>query len=152
MANDRKAEARDRNLPWSMVREAFLTILAEEQAKIEHPRQIRRDAWMMHTATTPSCWPFWWTGFRNRFGRRLAQGCDYTIIPGYDTIGQQIGSWYPEWQNNTEGLWEFLLSDYERTPGRDTIYKQAMDRVEFETTSAWPTGDTFSTFPDRGDF
>ena len=104
-----------------------------EWAKRERPNAVREAAWTMYTASTPGCWPFWRNGFR-RFARRIAKGADYTIVPGYDEIAQQIGWDFPEYAgpDGTERLWGFLLSPYDRYPRREELYRQAMDRVESE--------------------
>ena len=71
------------------LRDAYREIKAAEVARRERPNEVRATAWCMYTASTPGSWPFWRHGFLSRFGHRLARGADYTIIPGYDEIGQQ---------------------------------------------------------------
>jgi len=128
-----RAEAVERNIPWEMVREAAAEIKQGEREKRERPNEIRATAWMMHTASRPGSWPFWRHGFASRFRVRLARGADYTIIPGYDVIAQQIatqfGGEYAR-DDGTERLWDFLLSPYDRLPDRETIYRKALDLAE----------------------
>lgn len=127
-----RREAKRRDLPFSAVRDAYRQIKQTEREKRERPNEIRALAWMMAVASTPGSWPFWRHGFCSRFGRRLARGADYTIIPGYDEIGQQIGTLFPEYADDdgTERLFEFLLSPYDKLPGPEETYHKALDLAE----------------------
>lgn len=129
---DLKREAKERGLRWADVRAVHAQIKQEVWAARERPNAIRATAWQMHTASRPGCWDFWRHGFWGRFGRRINQGADYTIIPGYDEIAQGIASEFPEFDvpDGTDRLWDFLLSTYEPYPPAATLYRQAMDRLE----------------------
>lgn len=142
-----RREARDRNLFWPAVVEAYRQIKEAEQAKREQPRAVRRLAWCM--ARPPGWHPFWSFGFQSQWGRQAAE-LDYTVVPGYDEIAQQIGWEFPEYNgdNGAERLFDFLFSPYDRMPGRADMYRQAMDRVEFEIMTSRPD-DTILTFPDE---
>ncbi len=115
-----------------LIREAYRQIKAGERDKRRRPNEVRATAWWMFTASTPGSWPFWRHGFVARFGRRLARGADFTIIPGYDEIGQEIATQFPEYagDDGTERLWAFLLSPYDRLPGRDEMMRKARSLAE----------------------
>lgn len=142
-----RRETRDRNLPWLSVQDAYRQIRHEEWEKRQRPREIRRAAWCM--ATSPGCWPFWGIGFQKRWGKRAAE-LDYTVVPRYDEIVQEIGWYFPEYahDNGAEELFEFLFRPYDRMPSAEEMYRQAMDRVDFELFTSAPVDDTISAFPD----
>ncbi len=125
-----RAEAKAAGVPWSEVFILVAELKEREIAQRERPNAIRRDAWEMATFNSPGCWPFWRHGFASRFGRRVERS-DFTAIPGYDEISQQIASEYPEYSDDdgTERLFEFLLSDYDKLPAAEDIYRRAIDRV-----------------------
>jgi hypothetical protein len=114
------------------IRQAYHQVKAAERARRERPNEVRATAWWLFTASTPGSWPFWRHGFASRFGRRLARGADFTIIPGYDEIGQEIATQFPEYADDdgTERLWSFLLSPYDRLPNRDEMMRKARDLAE----------------------
>lgn len=126
-----RQDARRRGLRWADVHATYMELKAAEQEKRERPNEIRQAAWSM--LTTKGCWPFWRHGFAKRFGRQLAKGADYTIVPGYDEIAQQIGWEFPEYagdQTQTEALWDFLFSPYDKMPDRMTLYEAALEETE----------------------
>lgn len=127
-----RQEARERGLRWDAVREAAAEIRAAERAKRERANEVRETAWTMATAHTPGSWPFWRHGFYSRWGRRIARGSDYTIIPRYDEIAQEVAWYFGEYSGDdgTERLFDFLLSPYEKLPTREEIYRKAMNIVE----------------------
>lgn len=138
-----RREAQERGLGWSDVQDAYREVKAREWEKRQRPNEIREHAWMMHTASVPGCWPFWRHGFLARFGRQLARGKDHTCVPGYDEIGQQIGTAFGEYagDDGTERLWEFLFSPYDKLPSREELYRKAMDLIEAtgpEPVAAYP--------------
>ena len=53
------------------------------------------------------------------YGERVQRG-DFTAVPGYDGIAQQIAGQFPEYADDggTERLWAFLMSPYEPLPPR----------------------------------
>jgi len=128
---DIQAEVKSRGLDWAEVQAVYRDLKEAEWVKREQPNAVREAAWMMYTASTPGSWPFCRNGFR-RFARRIANGADHTIVPGYDEIAQQIGSEFPEYatDDGTQRLWDFLLSPHDRYPTREELYREAMDRVE----------------------
>jgi len=132
-----KRAAKQRGVPWAAVRGAYQELKASESERREHPNQVRAAAWCVATARTPGCWPFWRHGFLSRWGHKLAQGHDYTSIPGYDTISQEIGWMFPEYtgDDGTERLWDFLLSAYDRMPSSEQLYRRALDRAHRELTA-----------------
>lgn len=127
-----RREAQQRAIRFSDVQGTYCDLKDLERAKRERPNEIRAHAWMMFTANSPGCWPFWRHGFASTWNHRLARGSDFTIIPGYDEIGQQIASAFPEYDTDdgTERLWAFLLSPYDRFPSRDELYRRALDLCE----------------------
>jgi len=129
-----RREAQERGLRFADVQAAYWEVKENERGKRRRPNEVREMAWMMHTASQPGCWPFWRHGFCARFGRQLARGQDHTCVPGYDEIGQQIATAFPEYQTDdgTERLWDFLFSQYDRMPSREEMMRRAMDRVEWE--------------------
>jgi len=133
-------EALDRGLDWAAVEAAYRDEKAIAFETRQRPSEIRATAWHIHTASRPKCWPFWRHGFAARFASRLARGADHTIVPGYDEISQQIGTAFPEYagDDGTERLFDFLFSPYDKMPGREELYRRAMDRVEYESQHAEP--------------
>ncbi len=139
-----KTEARDRNLTWSVVQAAYGEIKLAETAKREQPRAVRQMAWCM--ATSEGCHSFWGLGFQNRWGKRAAE-LDYTIVPHYDEIAQEISWEFPEYANDdgAERLFNFLFSPYDRMPFAESMYRQAMDMVEFELVASEPVDYSFES-------
>ncbi len=133
-------ETKGLGLRWSMVQAVYCELKRAEREKREEPNAIRSTAWTMYTANSPGCWPFWRHGFLSRFGRRIARGADYTAIPGYDEIGQEIASCFPEYatDDGTERLWEFLLSPYDRLPDREQLYRRALCEAERQAREPEP--------------
>ncbi len=127
-----RREARQSGLDWQAVQAAYEQIKQTERQRRERPNEIRATAWTMATASTPGCWPFWRHGFASRWGTRIARGADFTVVPGYDEIGQQIGTAFAEYADDdgTERLFEFLLSPYDRLPTREEMYRQAVDLAQ----------------------
>lgn len=124
-----RREAQDRGLRWADVADAYREIKALEWEKRQRPNEVRQHAWMMATASVPGCWSFWRHGFSARWGRKLAKGQDYTCVPGYDEIGQQIGTAFAEYggDDGTEQLFEFLFSPYDKLPERTELYRKALE-------------------------
>lgn len=108
----------------------------EQRDREEGPRKI---AWGMFVGSNSGSAPFWRHGFRRRFGHRLANGADHTIIPGYDVIAQAVAAEYPEWKDRCDELWEFLLSPYERRLTRMDFHEQAIVLVADSGTDDPPT-------------
>ena len=100
-----------------------------EVAKRERPNEVRQVAWTLATASTPGSWPFWRHGFVSRWGRQVDRH-DYTAIPAYDEIAQEIATEFPEYADGAQELFDFLLSPYDRLPVADQLYRRAMDHVE----------------------
>lgn len=129
-------EAKSRGLIWSAVHAMYQELKSNEQEARRHPNDVRSTAWMFVTANTPGSWDFWRHGFSSRWGRRVAQR-DYTLVPGYDELGQEIATVFPEYSgdNGTARLFDFLFSPYEKMPNRESLYRDAMDEVERQTTA-----------------
>lgn len=127
-----RREGQDRGFRWSDVQDAYRHVKAAEWEKRERPNEVRQTAWMLANAHSRGCWPFWRHGFSARWGHKIARGEDYTCVPGYDEIGQEIGWLFPEYgtDDGTERLWDFLFSPYDKLPSRDDLYDQAMDFLE----------------------
>jgi hypothetical protein len=126
--------ARSRGLSWAAVQAAYWELKEAERAKRQRSNEVRQSAWMLATASTPGCWPFWRHGFWARWGHKLAAGSDFTVVPGYDEIGQEMGGLFPEYSGDdgTERLFGFLFSPYDRMPSREELYQKALDRAEYE--------------------
>ena len=86
----------------------------------------------MATASTPGCWPFWRHGFLARWGDKLAKGADYTCVPGYDDLAQEVAAVHPEYSGDdgTERLFDILFSPYNRMPSAEELYRQALELAE----------------------
>jgi len=127
-----RREAQERGLRFGDVQAAYWEVKENEQQKRRRCNEVREAAWIMHTASRPGCWPFWRHGFGARFARQLARGRDYTCVPGYDEIGQQIAGEFGEYagDDGTERLWAFLFSQYDRMPSREEMMRRAMELVE----------------------
>jgi hypothetical protein len=127
---DIQREAKERGLDWATVRGVYCELREQEREKRERPNDIRQAAWSM--ATTLGSHPFWRFGFASRWGKKVDLH-DFTIIPGYDEIGQQIASQFPEYDHDsgTENLFEFLLSPYDKLPTCEELYRKAMTLAEY---------------------
>lgn len=126
-----RREAKRRNLRWADVEAAYHEVKAAEWEKRQRPNEVRETAWVCCTAHSPGCWPFWRHGFVSKFGRIMARGADLTSIPGYDTLAQEVSSYFPEYAD-PECLWDFLLSPYDRMPSKEELYRKALDLAERE--------------------
>lgn len=137
-----RQEARRRGLDWEAVREAYCELREMETVKRERPNEVRQVAWTLATASTPGSWPFWRHGFVSRWGRRVDQH-DYTVIPAYDEIAQEIATEFPEYAgpDGAQELFDFLLSPYDRLPTADQLYRRAMDHVEWSRRPQLSKGD-----------
>ena len=127
-----RQQARRLGLSWSAVQAAYCQLKQSEREKRERPNAVRQAAWTMVTANTPGSWPFWRHGFCARWGRKIAQDHDYTIVPGYDEISQEVGWYFPEYADDTgtERLWDFLFSPHDKLPTREELYRKAIDLAE----------------------
>lgn len=128
--NELRAEAKQLGVPWSWVlelKEELIQLASESRA----PRvEARQEAWFCYVGRKSGSAPFWRHGFQSRFGRRLAQGSDYTIIPCYDEIAdavRQMAEEYSAW--DSAEIWDFLLSDYEPWPPREHFYWEALHQI-----------------------
>lgn len=137
-----RAEAKAAGIPWSWVCQQKAELVENELEKRDEPNAIRRSAWEMHVGPDSGSAPFWRHGFIARFGARIAKGADFTCIPGYDTIAQQIASEFPRFDEGhagdcggTETLWEFLLSDYIPMPPVEEFYWEAIELLRDRVTS-----------------
>lgn len=142
-----RAEATDRGLYWPAVLEAYDQIRTEWKTRHEHPDEVRRAAWAI--ASSSGCYPFWRFGFQKRWGKRVEE-LDHTIVPRYDEIAQEVAWYFPEYSGDdgAERLFDFLFSIREPMPSAETMYRQAMDRVEFDLMAGTPASDTVCAFPD----
>lgn len=133
-----RREVNARGLDWAAVQAAYSELKQTERDQRERPNEVRQAAWCMAVGSTPASWPFWRHGFEARWGRKLARGSDYSCVPGYDEIAQQIAGEFPEYDTDdgTERLFDFLFSPYDRMPDRETIYRKAMDLVEWESSQS----------------
>ena len=134
-----RAEANAAGVPWAEVKAAYCQLKDQEIAKRQRPNAVCQDAWIIATFNSPGCWPFWRHGFASRYGQRVERS-DLTAVPGYDEIGQQIATEYPEYSDSagTERLFEFLMSDYNRLPTSGQLYRQALDQVASRKTGPPP--------------
>jgi len=131
-----RREAKQRKIPWVAVQAAADQVKAAERDKREHANEVRQTAWYYATALSPGCWPFWRHGFRSRWGRRVDDH-DYTCIPGYDLLGQEVASAFPEYSTDdgTERLFDFLFSPYDKLPSAETVWRKALDLASYHHES-----------------
>ena len=134
--------ARLLKVPWGDVRVAYNDVKEHERLKRARANQVRETAWCYATTNTPRAWPFWRHGFSGRYARRV-DAHDYTIIPGYDELHQQIAHEFPEWdgENGIERLWDFLLSPYDKMPPVIELYERALDLVADVSDEFLPAND-----------
>jgi hypothetical protein len=127
-----RTEAKRRGIPWKTVWDIYCELKAAEWQKREYPNEIRQAAWFLVTARRPGCWPFWRHGFSARWGKKIAKGHDFTIVPGYDTLGQELATLHPEYNtpDGTERLFEFLFSPYDKMPAAEMLLRQAFEKAE----------------------
>ena len=125
-----KREARKAGLAWDDVQAMFAMLWEGEKLKRERANQVRAAAWFYHRAQHPRCWPFWRHGFVSRYGRRVEKA-DYTVIPGYDTLWQEVSWSFAEYAHDggCQELWDFLLSPYDKLPEREEVYRRAIERL-----------------------
>lgn len=124
-------EARRRGLAWDDVRGVFEQLWEGEKLKRERANEVRQTAWFYHRAAFPLCWPFWRHGFVSRWGARVERA-DYTVIPGYDELWQEVSWRFPEYAHDggCQELWDFLLAPYDKLPEREEVYRRAIELVE----------------------
>lgn len=123
-------EAKRRGYRWADVQAAYEAIKVEEQERREYLNEVRRDAWgIVVGCRTPSA-QFWRHGFQRRYGDKVAEN-DYTLVPKYDLIAQEIGWNYPEYQGDdgADRLFDFLFTPYNRMPTSVEMYERALERV-----------------------
>lgn len=132
-----RAEAKRLGIPWAWVLAAKDQLIRDEREHRGYRNGIRMYAWHSCVGADSGSAPFWRHGFQARFAARFARGADFTIIPGYDLIAQEVASQFPEFEGEHAGdvsgcntLWEFLLSSYEPWPPRETFYWKAIDQLQ----------------------
>lgn len=108
----------------------YREIKAEEQEKRARDCEVRETAWYHWTFHRPYAWEFWRIGFQNTVGRKLAKtDSDISAIPGHDTLAQEMGTMFPEYADDAERLWDFLLSPYVPMPRKDELMRRAEERL-----------------------
>ncbi len=97
-----------------------------EREKRAHANDVRQTAWCHYNGQRPGVWPFWRHGFAAVFGKRVERS-DFTAIPGYDSLAQEMAAIFPEYSDESgcERLWDFLLSPYEKIPPRADVVHEA---------------------------
>lgn len=126
-----RREAICRGLEWADVQDCFELLQEALEGRFAHADEIRRAAWGFATAGQPRLRHQWRNGFAGKYGRQVAAR-DYTVIPRYDEIAQQIAWWFPEFADDTgcERLWDSLLAPPEPRPDWRALYRAAMEVVE----------------------
>jgi len=134
-----KNEARRLSIRWADVRDLAAQLWDDEKQKREHANAVRQSAWILATVHTPGAWAFWRHGFEKRWGRRVAEG-DYTAVPKYDTITQEIACEFPEYagDDGAARLFDFLFSPYDRLPAKGEIYAAALELIAAQPAEVVP--------------
>ena len=117
---------------WDTVLALYEEIKIEEREAREPANEVRRTAWHAVVGHNSGSAPFWRHGFAKRFGRRVDLH-DYTAVPGYDEIAQEIATIFPEYAHDsgTEELFAFLFSPYNRLPSREEMFRKAFVRAAY---------------------
>jgi hypothetical protein len=128
---DLRDEAKRLHIPWSAVRSLAQHFKSEEWESRQYLNDVRSTAWCIATAGTPGSWPFWRHGFNSRWGARVERS-DFTAVPGYDTIAQEVSWSFPEYSDSdgTERLWAFLFAPYNRMPPFEVFWARALETLK----------------------
>lgn len=112
------------------VEAVYAELVADAQEQAERPNTIRRNAWHSLVGHDNGMSPFWRHGFAKNYGRRVERS-DYTAVPGYDEIHDQIAREFPEFagDDGEYRLFTFLFSPYAKLPERVELYAQAIGLV-----------------------
>jgi len=123
-----KREAARRGVEWQTVQDVFAELRRLDFNQKDYPNEIRRFAWYCVTANEPRCQQFWRLGFASRYGKRVEKS-DYTAIPGYDLILQEVASKFPEFSHadGESRLFDFLFSDYVPYRPLSDVWAEALD-------------------------
>lgn len=126
-----KTEATARGLNWPDVKDAFEMVRERELEQRAHSDLVRQTAWDLTMEPHLRCyWKYGFHGPWKRWEKLLER--DYTIIPNYDTIAQEVASHFPEYQGDdgAERLFGELLTKHDPMPSRETMFIMAMDVLE----------------------
>lgn len=68
--------------------------------------------------------------FKNR-NRRAFNCGDMTNIPGFDSMAQELASWFPELDDDDkcQRLFDLLREPFDRLPPAEDTYREAIDRL-----------------------
>lgn len=122
----RRPATKRRRISSRDLRQAIAEVRAIEREKRERANEIRQTAWCHFKFNRPLMWSWWQTGFAHNYGKRVERS-DFTAIPGYDTLAQEMAALFPEYSDD-DGCarqWDFLLSPYETLPPRANLVRQA---------------------------
>jgi hypothetical protein len=123
------ARSIDQHFTSRQLLETYRQVKAEEQEKRARDCQVRETAWVHWTFHRPYAWEWWRIGFQKTVGRKIESGADLTSISGYDTLAQEMGTMFPEYADDAERLWDFLLSPYVPMPRKDELMRRAEERL-----------------------
>lgn len=144
--NELRREASSRGIPWEWVQQAHEQL---REAEIEARRDdlVREAAWCIACGCTPGCWPFWRNGFVSRWGKRV-EASDYTAVPGYDSIQEQVAAMFPDYAD-PDRLWDMLFSAYVPRKRPAQLWEEALawaideSQRELVPAGAYDADDTF---------
>lgn len=145
--SDIRSIARANGLKWIDVVEARKDVEKawRETSGYDYEMEVRKVAWEATVGHGTAASKRFRHGFAQRFRSAIAKGGDYTAIPGYDSIAQQVAAEFREFANNddscsgTERLFDLLLSPNTKIPTID-LYREALDMVahgEYHDHDIW---------------
>ena len=131
-----KRIARAVGIPWAVVTKRRDELREKERASRFYADSARETAWAAHNRLNgwgESHNSYWRSGFDRYYGKRLANGSDYTCVPRYDEIADAVRESHEEWSNaELCDVWDFLLSEFEPLQPIEAIYQTAMGQLCYE--------------------
>lgn len=124
---DARKIARELNLDWRTVCDAFDHLLEQERERLLAEDVVRMAAWSFATSGRAGYAPFWTFGFAARWGKKFEEG-DHTNVPKYDQIHQVVSSQFPQWDYDgaEADLIDFLMTKRQPMPSRRELWSQAI--------------------------
>lgn len=114
---------------------------AELEAGPCRRREMRQLAWQLFHANHRGVHPFWRHGFRAHWGKRV-DAHDYTVIPGYDELFEEVTNEFPEWrERDMSDFYDELLSPCPRLETAAELWNRAFDAA-VRLTEAGPLAAT----------
>ena len=121
-----RLECRQRGIDPAFVADVKGALAAHQDYGIGRRREMRQLAWQSFHANHPGYHPFWRHGFQAHWGKRV-DAHDYTVIPGYDELFEEVSGEFPEWrERDTHDFYAELLSPCPRLETAAELWERAL--------------------------